>query len=102
VAVSLRYIESWLRGTGAAAIFNLMEDVATAEIARSQVWQWCHHGVILAEGDRVTRDLVRRIEREELQALLSELDEAGLGSGRAMRRRRSLTKSLWRKSLSSS
>ena len=45
VAVSLRYLESWLRGTGAVAVFNLMEDVATAEIARAQIWQWCHHRV---------------------------------------------------------
>ena len=54
VAVCLRYLESWLRGTGAVAVFNLMEDVATAEIARAQVWQWCHHGVMLDDGRAVT------------------------------------------------
>src|SRR5439155_10008808 len=58
VSVGIQYIASWLRGTGAAAINNLMEDAATAEISRSQVWQWVHHGVKLAEGQTVTRELV--------------------------------------------
>jgi len=83
VAVSLRYLESWLRGTGAVAIFNLMEDAATAEIARAQIWQWCHHGVRLPDGQLVTRELIARLEDEELAALRTELDEAGLGPGRA-------------------
>src|SRR5947209_19017953 len=61
VSVGIQYIASWLRGTGAAAINNLMEDAATAEISRSQVWQWIHHGVSLADGPRVTADLVRDI-----------------------------------------
>jgi malate synthase len=59
VSVGLRYLESWLRGVGAAAIYNLMEDAATAEIARSQVWQWLRHG-------RADADQVRRFEEEEL------------------------------------
>jgi malate synthase len=83
VAVSLRYIESWLRGTGAVAIFNLMEDTATAEIARAQIWQWCHQGTALADGPAVDQELVRRLEAEELERLLSELSAAGLGDGRA-------------------
>jgi malate synthase len=72
VSVGIQYIESWLRGTGAAAIFNLMEDAATAEISRSQVWQWVHHGATLADGSRVTRELVRKIADEELAKLPSE------------------------------
>jgi malate synthase len=83
VAVSLRYLESWLRGTGAVTVFNLMEDVATAEIARAQVWQWCHHRVPLGDGRIVSPDLVRNIEARELEALLNELADAGLGEGRA-------------------
>ncbi|MGH3022709.1 MAG: malate synthase A [Gaiellaceae bacterium] len=59
VSVGLRYLESWLRGTGAVALFNLMEDAATAEIARSQVWQWLRHG-------RIERDRVVALEGEEL------------------------------------
>ena len=66
ISVGLRYLESWLRGVGAAAIDNLMEDVATAEIARSQVWQWVRGKVQLADGPEVTPDLVRRLIDEEL------------------------------------
>jgi len=69
ISVGIQYIESWLRGTGAAAIFNLMEDAATAEISRSQVWQWLHHGATLTTGQRVTRDLVLQLEQEELDKI---------------------------------
>jgi malate synthase len=61
VSVGLRYLASWLGGDGAAAIDNLMEDAATAEISRSQVWQWVHGGVALATGEPVTADLVREL-----------------------------------------
>jgi malate synthase len=69
VSVALQYLASWLGGNGAVAIFNLMEDAATAEIARSQVWQWLHNGVTLDDGPRVTRDLVERIMGEELDKI---------------------------------
>ncbi|MFL6121881.1 malate synthase A [Actinophytocola sp.] len=59
VDVGVRYLASWLGGNGAAAIHNLMEDAATAEISRSQVWQWVRNGVTLADGATVTADLVR-------------------------------------------
>jgi malate synthase len=59
VSVGLRYLESWLRGTGAVAIDNLMEDAATAEISRSQIWQWLRHG-------RIERDSVVAFEDAEL------------------------------------
>jgi malate synthase len=71
VSVGLRYVESWLRGVGAVAIYNLMEDAATAEIARSQIWQWIRHG-------RIERDLVLRFEDDELA-------EAGEGRWREAR-----------------
>jgi len=76
VSVALQYLESWLRGNGAVAINNLMEDAATAEISRSQVWQWIHNAVRLDDGTVLTADLVGRIEDEELAAL-----RAGLGDG---------------------
>jgi malate synthase len=82
ISVGIQYIDSWLRGTGAAAIFNLMEDAATAEISRSQVWQWVHHGAMLSAGQRVTRDLVLGFVQEELEKVRREatpdnrLDEA--------------------------
>jgi malate synthase len=69
VSVGIQYIESWLRGVGAAAINNLMEDAATAEISRAQVWQWLRHGVRTKEGDAITRELVQRVQQEELQKL---------------------------------
>ncbi|MFS8499102.1 MAG: malate synthase A [Micromonosporaceae bacterium] len=76
VSVGLQYLASWLKGTGAVAIFNLMEDAATAEIARSQVWQWVHNRVALAEGPTVTRELVDRVIEEELAAIRKAAGEA--------------------------
>ncbi len=82
VSVGIQYLDSWLRGTGAAAINNLMEDAATAEISRSQVWQWTHHGARLAEGPTVTRDLVQRVEREELQKIKDAMGHERYARGR--------------------
>src|ERR1700684_3727181 len=56
ISVGLQYLASWLAGNGAVAIFNLMEDAATAEISRSQIWQWLHNDVHVAEGPKITRD----------------------------------------------
>ena len=61
VTIALRYIESWLRGVGAAAIDNLMEDAATAEISRSQIWQWIHDNTVTAEGRRIDKVWVREV-----------------------------------------
>ncbi len=69
VSVGIQYVESWLRGTGAAAINNLMEDVATAEISRSQVWQWVRHAARPNEGPTVDGDLVREIVDDEMSRL---------------------------------
>ncbi len=86
ISVGIQYLDSWLRGTGAAAIFNLMEDAATAEISRSQVWQWAHHGATMSTGQRVTRELVTKLIQEEFESIrqaqaseaarTSRLDEA--------------------------
>jgi malate synthase len=68
--VALQYIEAWLRGSGAVAINNLMEDTATAEISRAQVWQWIHHPTAaLADGRKVSVDLYRRCLPEELEKI---------------------------------
>jgi malate synthase len=75
VNVGIQYISSWLRGNGAAGIYGLMEDAATAEIARSQVWQWLRHGAELTNGERVTPELVRRLEDEELERIRSEIGD---------------------------
>jgi malate synthase len=82
VSVAILYLESWLRGTGAAALFNLMEDAATAEIARSQVWQWIRHGVTTSEGARVDRKLVHEIEEEELGKIREAIGEETYAGGR--------------------
>ena len=75
IDVGIRYIASWLQGTGAAAIHDLMEDAATAEISRAQVWQWTHHHVQTSpDGVVVTQDLVRGL----LDRVIAELDEEGL------------------------
>jgi malate synthase len=66
VSVGLQYLASWLAGQGAVAIFNLMEDAATAEISRSQVWQWLHNDIHLAEGPPVTKELVDQVITSEL------------------------------------
>jgi malate synthase len=73
VSVGLQYLASWLAGNGAVAIFNLMEDAATAEISRSQIWQWLHNDIALADGPTVTRELVERIMDEELDTIKAQL-----------------------------
>jgi malate synthase len=83
VNVGIQYISSWLRGNGAAAIFNMMEDAATAEISRSQVWQWRRHGIELDTGEKVTAELVRRYEGEELEKVREQVgDEFFYSEGR--------------------
>jgi malate synthase len=69
IKIGLRYIESWLRGVGAAAIDNLMEDAATAEISRSQIWQWIHDNSVTAEGIRIDEDWVEEQVAEVFEAL---------------------------------
>ncbi|WP_149562510.1 malate synthase A [Streptomyces cacaoi] len=81
VQVGIRYIEAWLRGLGAVAIFNLMEDAATAEISRSQIWQWVDAGVVLDNGEKVTAELARKVAAEELAALRAELGEETFAAG---------------------
>ncbi len=82
VNVGIQYIASWLRGTGAAAIANLMEDAATAEISRSQIWQWVHHGARLAEGPTITRELVAKVRDEELAKIRQTVGDASYAQGK--------------------
>lgn len=67
IAVGLGYVEAWLRGTGCVPLFNLMEDAATAEISRAQLWQWIHQNAQLTDGRRIDVDLCERIIEEELE-----------------------------------
>ena len=66
VAVSLKYLESWLGGLGCVAINNLMEDTATVEICRAQIWQWIHHSAKLLDGQPITHEMFRTVLKEEM------------------------------------
>jgi malate synthase len=67
IAVGLGYLEAWLRGTGCVPLFNLMEDAATAEISRAQLWQWIHHGAHLNDGRKIDLAVSESIMQEELE-----------------------------------
>ena len=69
ISVSIQYLESWLRGVGAVAIFNLMEDAATAEISRSQIWQWIHNEIKLDDGRLIDEALVKQLTESEIEKL---------------------------------
>jgi len=75
VAVGLGYVEAWLRGIGCVPLFNLMEDAATAEISRAQLWQWVHHHAKLEDGRPVTVELVEKTIADELAATRSKVDD---------------------------
>jgi malate synthase len=79
VDVGIRYIASWLSGIGAAAIHNLMEDAATAEISRSQVWQWVNNATVLDTGEKVSEELVRKVIGEVRGELAEVIPAAFLG-----------------------
>lgn len=82
INVAILYIESWLMGTGAAAIYHLMEDAATAEISRSQVWQWLHNEARLEDGRILTCDKVFRWEQEELDKIKTYVGEERYQNGK--------------------
>lgn len=82
VAVGIGYIEAWLRGIGCVPLFNLMEDAATAEISRAQVWQWRRHGQVLADGRPVTAELVREIVREENDKVKAAMGDEAYAASR--------------------
>jgi malate synthase len=75
IRIGIHYLQAWLSGNGAAGINNLMEDAATAEISRSQVWQWLFIEATLDTGDPATRGLVERLVEEEYAALGTELGD---------------------------
>ncbi len=75
VNVGIQYLSAWLRGNGAAGIYGLMEDAATAEIARGQVWQWIRHSITLDSGQPVTPELVRQVATEQLARIREEIGD---------------------------
>jgi malate synthase len=82
VSVGFQYVSFWLGGRGAAAINSLMEDAATAEISRSQIWQWVRHGAELEDGRTVTRELVRELLDEETAKIRDAVGEETWQAGR--------------------
>ena len=82
INVGILYIESWLRGNGAAAIYNLMEDAATAEISRTQLWQWIKHSATLDDGRTITYDLYQQLLPEELNKIKEYVGEENFKTGK--------------------
>ncbi|MEQ8179000.1 MAG: hypothetical protein RIA10_11780, partial [Amphiplicatus sp.] len=82
IRVAVQYIEAWLGGLGAVAIYGLMEDAATAEISRASIWQWISNGATLSNGTKMTADHFRKVMKEELGVVKGEVGEARWSSGR--------------------
>ena len=82
IRVGIQYLEAWLQGRGAVPLYHLMEDVATAEISRTQVWQWAHHGATLADGRTVTPEVVETTIAEELTVIAAEVGADRMRGGR--------------------
>ncbi len=82
VRVGVQYIEAWLRGKGAVPLYNLMEDAATAEISRAQVWQWIHYGITLEGGIVASPALLNRVITEEMERVRSEVGAEAYDTGR--------------------
>jgi malate synthase len=78
----VQYIEAWLRGRGAVPIYHLMEDAATAEISRAQIWQQIKYAVTLENGVTVTREFFERALREEMRRVEEEIGAQGYAEGR--------------------
>ena len=81
VSVGIQYLEAWLRGSGCVPLYDLMEDAATAEISRTQIWQWIHHRATLDDGTPVTPDLFRRVVSEEGLRIVAGIGEARFIAG---------------------
>jgi len=82
IRVGIQYLEAWLGGQGAVPIYNLMEDAATAEICRTQIWQWLRHGAALEDGRTVTRPLVEQLTGEEFARVRDEIGAVRFDGGR--------------------
>jgi malate synthase len=82
IRIGVQYVEAWLRGRGAVPLYNLMEDAATAEIGRTQIWQWLNFGATLEGGQKVTQDFFERCLEEELATVRSEAGGEAYDGGR--------------------
>ena len=82
IRVGVQYIEAWMRGRGAVPLYNLMEDAATAEISRAQIWQWLRHKVVLTDGRTVTPELFKSLLDDEMSKLREKLGQSTFDGGR--------------------
>ena len=82
IKVGFQYLEAWLKGNGCVPLYNLMEDAATAEISRAQLWQWIKHEADLSSGDKITIDMVNKIFDEELAVIKNEIGPEKFESGK--------------------
>jgi malate synthase len=82
IRVGVQYVEAWLRGRGAVPLYNLMEDAATAEISRTQIWQWLKHGAVLEGGQKVTMPFFARCLDEEMGKVEAEVGSQAYSGGR--------------------
>ncbi|WP_353933593.1 hypothetical protein [Photobacterium phosphoreum] len=82
IRVAVQYIEAWISGNGCVPIYGLMEDAATAEIARASIWQWIKHGKTLSNGQVVTKALFTQMLTQEMQVLQQELGQERMAKGR--------------------
>ncbi len=82
INIGIRYLASWLDGNGCVPLYNLMEDAATAEISRTQVWQWIHHGARLEDGRQVTANLFREVLAQEMDLIREQVGDESFAGGR--------------------
>ena len=82
IRVGIQYMEAWLAGNGCVPIYNLMEDAATAEISRSQLWQWLHHPTRLVDGRPITAELCRELFDEEMRKIEARVGPERFAAGR--------------------
>ncbi|ACS84261.1 malate synthase A [Musicola paradisiaca] len=82
IRVAVQYIEAWISGNGCVPIYGLMEDAATAEISRTSIWQWIHHGKALSDGRVVTKALFQQMLEEEMQVVRQEIGDIRFQAGR--------------------
>jgi malate synthase len=82
IRVGVQYLEAWIRGNGCVPLYHLMEDAATAEISRTQIWQWQKHNAVLEGGEQVTREMAERVLDEEMQVVAREIGRDRFEKGR--------------------
>ena len=82
IKVGIQYTEAWLRGNGCVPLYHLMEDAATAEISRSQIWQWVKHQAVLNNGTKITKELYLKLLSDELLQIQSEIGADNYNNGK--------------------